>query len=101
MRRTLRVLGCLLLALAHGPVAAQVSADLLLNRARDYFGCYEIRLVEWSSDEGRAAARTFVLSPAGIDAVIGLRGTPDAWRVTGRAMAWAALAYQPLTTFLQ
>jgi hypothetical protein len=40
-------------------VAAQAAdGGTRLARSRDYFGCYELRLFEWSDSEGRAAAES-------------------------------------------
>jgi hypothetical protein len=48
----------LLLALFGGGLAAQADATTRRDRSRDYFGCYELRLFEWSNSEGREAAES-------------------------------------------
>jgi hypothetical protein len=53
------VLGaCLALVWHAGALTAQVAVETLVARSRTYFGCYELRLIDWSSPEGRSAAES-------------------------------------------
>ena len=47
---------CLLFAWYQGNLAAQANVMTLRERSRDYLGCYELRLFDWNTAEGRDAA---------------------------------------------
>jgi len=48
---------CLLLAWSQG-LAAQATVEGLVERARGYIECYEIRLFDWNDAAGRSAAES-------------------------------------------